>query len=115
MNINPVSRVHPGFGSWIERRRKRMEAQLSALEEERYGDLAVLIGDDDQDRPPDPESETERDEYRRMLKESIQLSARLALVRGRLLEELKDVERMQQNAGPVERRSSRGGSLDGYL
>jgi len=115
MNISPVGRIHPAFGSWLERRRERMEAQMSALTDERYGDLAVLISDDDEDRPPNPESESERQEYRRMLKESLQLSERLALVRGQLLEELKDVDRRQGAALPIERRSSRGGSLDGYL
>lgn len=115
MHIHPIGQVHPAFGSWLERRRKRMEAQLSALEEERFEDLAVLIGADDEDRPPEPRSPAERDEYRRMLDDSRRLTERLAMVRSRILEELKDLERRQVRSAPIERRSGRGGTLDGYL
>lgn len=115
MHIHPIGHVHPAFGSWLERRRKRMEAQLSALDDERFDDLAVLIGADDEDRPPQPRSEAEREEYRRMLDDSRRLTERLAMVRSRILDELKDIERRQVRSVPVERRSGRGGALDGYL
>ena len=39
MNVNPVSGLHPTFGSWLERRRERLQAQLMALEEDRFGDV----------------------------------------------------------------------------
>lgn len=116
MHIQPTNQVHPVFGSWLERRKRRMEAQLTALNEERYSDLVDLLGADDEDRPPEPRSDAEREEYRRMLEESRQLSERLIRVRGRLLEELRDVDRRRrQYSPPSERRSGRGGSLDGYL
>ena len=115
MHIQPTNHVHPVFGSWLERRKRRMDAQLTALDEERYGDLVELIGADDEDRPPEPRSEAEREEYRRMLDESLALSERLVRVRGRLLEELRTIDRRRLHAPPMERRSGRGGSLDGYL
>ena len=115
MQIQPTNRVHPVFGSWLERRRRRMEAQLSALDEERYGDLVELIGAEEEDRPPEARSEAEREEYRRMAEESRRLTERLIRVRGRLLEELRSIDRRRRHAPPSERRSARGGSLDGYL
>lgn len=92
-----------------------MEAQLTALDDERFDELAILIGSDDEDRPPQPRSEAEREEYRRMLEDSRVLTERLASVRRRLLEELRDIERGRVRSAPIERRSARGGSLDGYL
>lgn len=115
MNVQPIGRVHPAFESWLERRRRRIDAQMSAIDEERYGDLVELIGADDEDRPPEPRSEAEREEYRRMLADSRRLTERLLRVRGRLLEELRNVERRRMHAPPREQRSSRGTALDGYL
>jgi hypothetical protein len=115
MYIHPSSHVHPVFGSWLERRKRRIDAQITAIEEERFGDLVELIGADEEDRPPEPRSEAEREEYRRMLEDSRNLTERLIRVRGRLLEELRTIDRRRQHALPVERRSGRGSSLDGYL
>ena len=115
MSVNPVGGIPPSFGSWVERRRERIQAQLSALDDERFNDLATLIDADDEDRPPEPESEEDEREYRKMLADSEDLVRRLAKIRGRLLIELRDVER-QQVSGPIsESRRGRGGSLDGYL
>ena len=115
MRIEPSHGVHPVFSSWLERRRDRMRAQMQAIDEERFDDLADLLGEDEEDRPPTPQSEGERQEYRRMLADSQELAARLAEIRGRLLAELKDVERRQGHVLPRDGRSGRGGSLDGYL
>ena len=111
----PVGGPHPAFESWLERRRKRIQAQMSALDEERYHDLVHLIGGDDEDRPPEPRTAAERDEYRRMLEDSRKLTERMLRVRGKILEELRDMERRRQRLLPGSNRSSRGGSLDGYL
>lgn len=115
MSIQPVGSVHPAFARWIERRRQRVAAQVEAIGDERFGDLARLIEDDDQDRPPDPQNEEERAELERMLADSRDLASRMAKVRARLLVELRDVERKQVSGHVEERRSERGGVLDGYL
>ena len=115
MQVQPIGGPHPAFASWLDRRRKRIRAQMAALDEERYRDLVHLISADHEDRPPPPLSAAERDEYRQMLDDSRQLTERLLRVRGRLLEELRDVERRRRGAPPPERKRSLGGSLDGYL
>ena len=116
MNVNPVGGVHPAFGTWLERRRQRMEAQMSAIEEERYHDLVDLLDSEQDDRPPQPRSDREREQYRQMLRDQEKLAVRLVQVRRRLLGELRDVERKQASASLEARsRSSLGGSLDGYL
>jgi len=115
MRIEPAHGVHPVFSSWLERRRKRMQAQMQAIDEERFEDLVQLLDEEDDDRPPTLRSEGEREEYRRMLADSEALTARLAQIRSRLLTELRDVERRQGRAMPRDGRSTRGGSLDGYL
>lgn len=92
-----------------------MRAQLAAIDEERFDDLVELIGADHEDRPPAPQSEAEREQYRQMLADSEALASRLTEIRSRLLVELRDVERRQTRVAPRERRSTRGGSLDGYL
>ncbi|MEM7416451.1 MAG: hypothetical protein AAF389_13185 [Gemmatimonadota bacterium] len=103
------------FGTWLERRRAQIKEQLSALEEERYGDLVDLITMDEADRPPPPRSERERQEFEQMLADSRELTERLIKVRGKILEELRGIERRRVMPSPRERRSERGRSLDGYL
>jgi hypothetical protein len=115
MNVNPVGGVHPAFDSWLERRRQRMQAQLAALDAERFGDLADLLDRDRDDRPPAFRRESDREQYRQMLREQEKLVERLALVRRRLLMEIKDVERQQVSGVAQDRVRSLGGSLDGYL
>lgn len=115
MRIDPAHSVHPVFSSWLERRRTRMRKQMQAIDEERFDTLVELIGEDDADRPPAPQTEREREEYRQMLADSEALTTRLAEIRSRLLSELRDVERRQGGFMPRQNRSSRGGSLDGYL
>ncbi len=115
MQVQPVNGMHPPFARWIERRRQRMQAQVEALDAERFDDLAQLIDADDEDRPPPATTDEERDEYRRMLMESRELSNRMAEIRSRLLGELRDVERKQVR-GPIgEKRSHRGRAVDGYM
>jgi hypothetical protein len=115
MNVYPVGGVPSSFEAWLERRRARVQAQIAALDDGRYSDLAELIGHDGDDRPPPPQSALEREEYRRMLREHEQLAQRMALVRRRLLIELRDVER-QRVSGPMgEPYRALGGSLDGYV
>lgn len=115
MYVSPVRATDPVFGSWIERRRARIKAQLAALEEERYADLVELITTADEDRPPPPRSELERREYQQMLADSRELTERLIRVRGKVLEELRGIERRRVIPSPRERRSDRGNTLDGYL
>jgi len=115
VRVEPSASVHPVFGSWLERRRRRMRAQMDAIEDERFDALVALIEEEDQDRPPTPRGEHEEEAYRRMLADSESLTVRLAEIRGRLLGELRDVERRQGLAIPRETRSRRGGSLDGYI
>lgn len=115
MNVNPVGGVHPAFEAWLHRRRQRMRAQLSALEDERYHDLIDLLDVDTDDRPPDPGSEWERREYRRMLRDQEELGLKLVEMRARLLSELRDVQRMKVAGASAERTRALGGSLDGYL
>jgi hypothetical protein len=115
MNIHPTQGLQPAFASWIVRRRKRIEAQMNALDASRFEELADLIEQEDRDRPPPPQSEAEEEEYRRMLRESEELAARLADIRGHLLVELRDIERQQVRGQIGENRSLRGGSLDGYV
>ena len=115
MYVSPIRRTDPVFGSWIERRRAHIQAQLAALEEERYGDLVELITAVDDDRPPPPRSELERQEYQQMLADSRELTERLIRVRARVLEELRGIERRRATPSPRERRSERGRAIDGYL
>lgn len=115
MYVNQVGGMHPAFGTWVERRRQRMLAQLSAIEEERFHDLAVLIDQEPEDPPPQPRNEREREEFRRMLEENEELVRRLASIRAKMLAELRDIERKQVRGVAPGRRSALGGTLDGYL
>lgn len=116
MSVSPVRSADPVFGSWLDRRRASVEAQMKALEEERYGDLVALITKEDEDRPPPPPTSMgEREAYQQVLTDSRELTERMLKVRGRILEELRGIERRRSAPLPSERRSGRGGSLDGYL
>ncbi len=114
MYVSPIRKSDPVFGSWVERRRAHIKAQLAALEEERYGDLVELITTVDEDRPPPPRSALEQAEYQQMLADSRELTERLIRVRSRILEELRGLER-RRALPPEERRSERGRAIDGYL
>ena len=116
MNVNPIHNLHPAFDAWLERRRESMQARLAALEDERYEDLAELITKEEEDQPPEPRDEGEREQYRQLLAEHEEFQDRLQEVRRKLLQELKDVER-QQVRGPIaaDRYRGLGGTLDGYL
>lgn len=116
MSVSPVRSADPIFGSWLDRRKARIEAQMKALEEERYGDLISLITEEDEDRPPPPPASMgEREAYQQVLTDSRALTERMLKVRGRILEELRGIERRRSAPLPTEGRSGRGGSLDGYL
>lgn len=115
MYVSPLRKSDPVFGSWVERRRAHINAQLAALEEERYGDLVELITAVDEDRPPAPRSAREEAEYEKMLADSRELTERLIRVRSRILEELRGLERRRAVPPPDERRSERGRAIDGYL
>lgn len=114
MSIPPVGGIHPAFGGWLERRRARLQAQLAALDEERLGELAALLAHEEEDRPPRPSTAQERAEYLKLLRDHERVAQRMAMLRRRLLEELKDLER-ERVAGPAtERHRSVGGTFDGY-
>lgn len=115
MNVYPVGGISTPFESWLDRRRERARAQLSAMSDGRFVDLAALIGEDTDDRPPPPTNEFEREEFRRMLYEHEKLTQRMAQMRRSILMELRDVER-QRVSGPVgEPYRVLGESLDGYV
>lgn len=114
MYVQPTGSVHPSFGTWLDRRRKRIAAQMTAMDEERFEDLAELLRVEDIDRPPPPETGAEHREYYRMLAENEELVQRLSEMRVRILKELRDVERERYQA-PTEKRRSRGSSIDGYV
>ncbi len=115
MNVYPIGGIATPFETWLDRRRVRAKSQLSALNDGRFIDLAALIGEDTEDRPPPPSNEFEREEYRRMLLEHEALTRRMAEMRRSILLELRDVER-QRVSGPVgEPYRALGGSLDGYV
>jgi len=116
MSVSPVRSADPIFGSWLDRRRARIEAQMKALEDERYGDLITLITDEEGDHPPpSPRSPVEREAYQQVLTDSRALTERMLKVRGQILEELRGLDRRRGAPLPTESRSGRGGSLDGYL
>ncbi|MEQ1855318.1 MAG: hypothetical protein ABL963_02555 [Longimicrobiales bacterium] len=115
MNVSPIGGVPSSFEAWLDRRRARVRAQTEALDDGRFADLAELIGHDGDDRPPPPQNEFEREEYRRVLREHEQFAQRMAQMRRRILIELRDVER-QRVTGPLgQPHRALGGSLDGYV
>ena len=113
--VDPIEHVPAVFSRWLERRRQNIEEQLAALDEERYADLLQLIGDADDDVPPAPQGDLEYQEYLRLLEDNRRLGDRLIEMRGRILDELRSVDRRRVSAPPSRRRGGRGGSLDGYL
>ena len=115
MRVEPASGVNPVFSSWLERRRARMQAQMHALEDERFEDLVGLLDQEAEDPPPHPRSDQERSEYERMLAGSEELTRKLADMRSRVLLELRSVERRQGRSLHHQGRSRRGAALDGYV
>lgn len=114
MNVHPIGGLHPTFGSWLERRRARLQAQLAALDEERLEELSSLLAQEEEDRPPHPRSAQERAEYLKLLRDHERVAQRMALLRRRLLDELKDLERERVAGPPPERHRTVGGTFDGY-
>jgi hypothetical protein len=115
MNVEPVGAIHTDFGKWLERRRARLEAQLAALETERLEDLVALLAHEDDDRPPSPRTSQERAEYLKVLREHERLAQRMAVLRGRLLQELKELDRERIQPSTLDRYRSIGHRFDGYL
>jgi hypothetical protein len=115
--IRAIDRVRGPTPSWIDRRRREIDDQLTALEESRLDDLVDLIGDPRErhdERPGDLSmGEGEREE---LVQQAETLVRRLAQARREVMSELEAIER-ERAATPLprQRRSARGGSIDGYL